>query len=149
MTLYSTLLLAHLLGATVWTGGHLVLCLSVLPSALRMRDASPVQRFEAAYERIGLPALVVQVATGLGLAWTLLPDAQAWWFGDSPVARLVRIKLVLLAATVALALHARLRLVPHLDGARLPALGLHIVAVTVLAVLFVVAGLGLRAGLLL
>lgn len=149
MSLYASLLLAHVLGATVWTGGHLVLCLSVLPAALRARNPVPVQRFEAAYERIGLPALVVQVATGLGLAWILLPDVQAWWSADSAVAHLVRIKLVLLAATVALALHARLRLVPHLDAARLTALGLHIVAVTTLAVLLVVAGLGLRTGLLL
>lgn len=148
MSLFALLLLAHVLGACVWTGGHLVLCLSVLPGALRARDPQPVQRFEAAYERIGLPALLVQVASGLGLAWALLPDAAAWLVDDAPVAQLVRIKLTLLAATVALALHARLRLIPRLDASRLVPLAFHIVAVTALAVLLVVAGVGLRTGLL-
>lgn len=145
MSLYAGLLTAHLLGATVWTGGHLVLCLSVLPMALRARDPDPVRRFEAAYERIGLPALLVQVASGLGLAHLLLGSPAAL-LEDSPLARLVWTKLALLAATVALAAHARLSIIPRLDAARLPALGLHIVAVTALAVGFVVAGLGLRTG---
>lgn len=148
MSLFALLLLAHVIGATIWTGGHLVLCLSVLPSALRARDPVSVQRFEAGYERVGLPALFVQVASGLVLAWTMLPDASAWLIHDTPVAQLVRIKLALLTATVALALHARLRLIPRLDASRLAPLAGHIVAVTALAVLFVVAGLGLRTGLL-
>lgn len=145
MSLFPILLLVHVLGATVWTGGHLVLCLSVLPAALRAGDPEPVQRFEAAYERIGMAALALQVASGLGLAYMLLPDVTAW-LGGSPVARLVHVKLGLLAATVALALHARLRVLPRLDAARLPMLGAHIVGVTLLAVLFVAAGLGLRTG---
>lgn len=146
MSLYASLLTAHLLGATVWTGGHLVLCLSVLPTALRARDPDPVRRFEAAYERIGLPALLVQVASGLGLAHLLLASPAAL-LEDSPLARLVWAKLASLAATVALAAHARLSIIPRLDAARLPALAVHIVAVTALAVGFVVAGLGLRTGL--
>lgn len=146
MSVHAALLTAHLLGATVWTGGHLVLCLSVLPTALRLRDAEPVRRFEAAYERIGLPALLVQVASGLGLA-QLMFGAPAALLEDSPLSRLVWTKLALLAATVALAAHARLSIIPRLDAARLPALALHIVAVTAMAVGFVVAGLGLRTGL--
>lgn len=146
MSLYAALLIAHLLGATVWTGGHLVLCLSVLPGALRLRDAEPVRRFENAYERVGLPALLVQVASGLGLVHVLVPS-PAMLLADSPVTRLVWTKLALLAATVALAAHARLAIIPRLDAARLPALAVHIVAVTALAVGFVVAGSGLRTGL--
>ena len=146
MSAYAALLVAHVLGATVWTGGHLVLGLSVLPAALRARDPDPVRRFEKAYERIGLPALLVQVATGLGLAHALLPSPVALLDG-SPVARLVATKLGLLALTLVLAAHARLALLPRLDAARLPMLALHIAAVTLLAVGLVVAGLGLRIGL--
>lgn len=147
MNAYAALLIAHVLGATVWTGGHLVLCLSVLPSALRARDPEPIRRFESVYERIGLPALLVQVATGLALAHARLPSVSALP-DDSPVARLVGIKLALLGATVALALHARLWILPRLDAARLTVLALHIAGVTALAVGFVIAGLGLRTGLL-
>lgn len=145
MDTYAPLLLAHVLGACVWTGGHLVLCVSVLPGALRRRDAEPVRRFEAAYERIGLPALLLQVATGLALAQALLPPSD-WVLDGSPVARLVRLKLALLVATVALAAHARLRLIPRLAARRLPALAVHIVIVTGLSVALVAAGLGIRTG---
>lgn len=146
MSSYAALLVLHVLGATVWTGGHLVLCLSILPAAWRAHDAEPVRRFEAAYERVGVPALLVQVATGLGLAYRLLPSPSSL-MDDSPVSRLVWTKLGLLAATVVLATHARLAIVPRLDAARLPALALHIVAVTAIAAGFVVAGLGPRIGL--
>ncbi|TDO16827.1 MULTISPECIES: hypothetical protein [Halomonas] len=34
------LLLLHLLGATVWTGGHLVLAATILPRVLKGRDVA-------------------------------------------------------------------------------------------------------------
>lgn len=61
-------LVLHLLGATVWVGGHLVLLITVLPKALRDRNPHPVLEFEKPFERIGIPALVLQVITGLWLA---------------------------------------------------------------------------------
>lgn len=146
MTLHAICLLLHVLGATVWTGGHLVFALSVLPGAVKRRDVAAVHAFEAAYERLGIGALVVQVATGLLLAWSYLPDVPAWIDDDTPVARLVRLKLALLAATLALAAHVRLRVLPRLDGARLPLLYAHVLAVTLVAVGFVAAGVGLRLG---
>lgn len=146
MTLHAICLLLHVLGATVWTGGHLVFALSVLPGAVQRRDVAAVHAFEAAYERLGIGALVVQVATGLLLAWGYLPDAHAWLADATPVARLVRIKLALLAATLALAAHVRLRVLPRLDASRLPLLYAHVLAVTAVAVGFVAAGVGLRLG---
>jgi len=138
-------LTAHLLGAAVWVGGHLVLALSVLPRALRDRRAATVSEFEAGFERVGLPALAVQIVTGLWLAEHLL-GAPGDWFDDDPIARAVQVKLALLFATGALALHARLRVIPRLSDETLPTLAWHIVAVTVMAVLFVVAGASIRFG---
>jgi hypothetical protein len=48
--------------------------------------------------------------------------------------------------TLALGLHARLRIIPKLDAAGLPALCSHIIAITVTAVLFLVLGVGIRTG---
>ena len=107
MNTHAFLLLAHLLGASVWTGGHLVLALGVLPGALRARDARPVQDFEARYERIGIPALLVQVGTGLWMAARAVPVAR-WLDHATPGAAWVTLKLVLLAITAGLAVHARL-----------------------------------------
>lgn len=52
----------------------------------------------------------------------------------------------LLAATFALALNARFRIIPKLDAARLPLLALHIHAVLALGVGFVIVGMLLRTG---
>jgi putative copper export protein len=143
---YRLLVILHLLGATVWVGGHLVLCLSVLPRALRAGDPGPVREFEGGFERIGIPALLLQVVTGLVLALRWAPDPATWIWPTTPAAALVRLKLMLLAATILLAVDARLRLVPRLDAARLPALAWHIVAVTAIAVAMLVVGVGIRTG---
>lgn len=138
------LLFLHLLGASVWVGGHLVLLFGVLPGALRRRDPQPVRNFEQIYERIGIPALLIQIVTGLWMASLWLPHAQ--WFSATPVAHLVQAKLVLLALTAALGLHARLALIPKLDAQSLPHLGAHIVLITLTAVAFVWVGAGFRFG---
>lgn len=136
------LLFIHLLGASVWAGGHLLLLLSVLPGAMRQRDPQPVRAFEQLYERVGIPALLVQAVSGFWLASLWLP--HRYWFDATPVAHLIQAKLLLLALTLALALHARLTLIPKLDARRLPQLGLHILLITLGAVAFVWVGSGFR-----
>ena len=144
--MYGTLLVLHVLAATVWTGGHLVLALTVLPRVLRERSVTELLRFESGYERIGIPALLIQVVTGVWLSHRLLPDVSQWLSFESPVARLIGIKLLLLAATIGFAVDARLRIIPKLTEERLTSLAWHIVPVTVISVLFVITGLSLRAG---
>jgi putative copper export protein len=139
-------LFLHLLAATVWTGGHLILALAILPRVLRSRSAAELLQFESAYERIGLPALLIQVISGLMLAHSLSPDLTRWFDFDDPVGRLIGLKLGLLFLTAAFAIDARLRLIPKLDASRLNSLAWHIVPVTVISVLFVVVGLSFRTG---
>lgn len=142
---YPALLVAHVLGATVWTGGHLLLALSVLPAALRQRNVGTIRNFENAFEKIGLPALAAQVASGLWLALRAAPP-ETWFDPADPVGRIIGLKLALLAITALLAIHARLFLIPKLDASRLPLLAWHIGGVTLLSVLFVAAGVALRFG---
>ena len=144
--MYGAILLLHILAATVWTGGHLVLAIAILPRVLRERSPARLLEFESAYERVGIPALVVQVGTGLWLAHRMVPELSRWLaFGD-PVATLVGVKLLLLATTVVFALDARLRLIPRLSEQNLGALARHIVPVTIVSVLFVVVGVSFRTG---
>ena len=145
MASYYTFLSLHILGATIWAGGHLVLALTILPNALRQQRASIVSEFEQRFERIGLPALAIQIVTGLWLAHHLLgpPDR---WFESNPVARVVQVKLGLLAVTIGLAVDARIRVIPKLSDATLPTLAWHIRVVTLAAVLFVLAGVSIRVG---
>lgn len=146
--MYSYVLLIHVLAATVWTGGHLVLATTVLPRALAARDPRILLDFEAGYERIGMPALIVQVLSGLWMAHAMLPDVAAWFAFDTLPSRLIVFKLALLLVTLLTALDARLRIIPRLSAATLPAMARRIVLVTVLSVLFVAAGVSFRGGLL-
>lgn len=144
--MYGVVLLLHVLGATIWTGGHLVLAFVILPGVLREKAPEVMLRFEAGYERIGIPALIVQVATGLWLAWRVLPDLDRWLAFDDPVSRLVGTKLTLLAVTAVLAADARLRIIPRLTPDNLYSLALHIVPVTLVSILFVAVGVSFRTG---
>ncbi|MFP4512143.1 MAG: CopD family protein [Acidimicrobiales bacterium] len=145
MASYYTFLSLHIIGATVWAGGHLVLALTILPNALEQRSARSVSEFEQRFERIGLPALAIQIVTGLWLAERLLGPPDRWFEANS-LALMVQVKLGLLAATVGLAVHARLRVIPKLSDATLPTLAWHIRVVTLAAVLFTLAGASIRLG---
>jgi putative copper export protein len=145
MASYYTFLSLHILGATVWAGGHLVLALTILPNALRQQSAAPVIEFERRFERLGLPALAVQIVSGLWLAERMLGSPDHWFEGNS-LARLVQVKLGLLAVTLGLAIHARFRVIPKLSDATLPTLAWHIRIVTLAAVLLVLAGASIRFG---
>jgi putative copper export protein len=146
MNLHHAALLLHVLAATIWTGGHLVLALAVLPRVLRERSPQRLREFEAGYERVGMPALLVQVASGLWLAHQLLPAAADWRNFASPVTQLVLAKLALLAATAVTAVHARLFIIPTLSEATLPRMARRIGFVTLMSVLFVAVGVGFRFG---
>jgi putative copper export protein len=146
METYRVLVMLHLLGATIWVGGHLVLALTVLPRAMRAHDPAIVRDFESGYERLGIPALLLQIVTGIWLAQRWIPNAAGWFLPATPQAWLIVAKLALLVATAVLGAHARLRIIPKLDADRLPALRAHIVAITIVAVLFLVLGVGVRTG---
>lgn len=144
-TLYYVLLLLHIVGATIWTGGHIVLATTVLPRALRSRRVEILMDFEQGYERLGMPALGVQVVTGLWLAHRLLGSPTHWLDGN-PLARVVQFKLLCLAGTAALAIHAKTRVLPRLGNDNLPVMAWHIRGVTIFSVLLVVAGASARLG---
>jgi len=117
VSVFPLLVIVHALAATVWTGGHLVLDLGVLPRALRTKSAAQIRAFEELFD----PA--------------------------NPIGMLVGVKLLLLAGTAALAVHARLRLIPSLTDANLSGLAWHIRGITALATAFVVGALIRLGGL--
>lgn len=140
------LLFLHLLGSAIWVGGHIILTLAILPKALVTHDPTRLLAFETVFERIGLPALGVQVVTGLWLSFRVAPDASTWINVGDPLGRAIIMKLVLLTTTIVLALHARLALIPRLNAQNLPILAAHVLAITLIAIAFVGAGLSLRYG---
>lgn len=144
--LYQIILTLHVLAATIWTGGHLVLSTVVLPRVLKNRSSEELLRFESAYERIGIPALIIQVITGLWLAYRYIPDVSLWFAFNNPTSNLIATKLTLLAVTFGFAIDARLRIIPNLTPEKLPALAWHVIPVTIVSVLFVIVGVAFRTG---
>lgn len=141
--LLKILILLHVLSACVWVGGHLVLALSVLPKALREKNPEGVRAFEERYERVGIPALLIQVVTGVWIAHLYIGVKNFFSFShviDSHIS----VKLILLMLTFLLAIHARLFIIPKLNVNNLPQLAWHIIAVTLLAVALLFTGLNLR-----
>ena len=118
----------------------------VLPSVLKNRNPQQLLDFEQVYEKIGMPALIIQVVTGLMLAYRMLPDITLWFDMSIPLSHGIMAKLLLLALTVLFALDARFRVIPKLSADNLWDMALHIIPVTVISVLFVLAGVSFRAG---
>jgi putative copper export protein len=144
--LFKILVVLHILGATVWTGGHLVLAATVLPQALKHHAPDRIHQFEEHFEGFGLTALLLQVTTGLWLTWTYFPNFQNFLAFDSYLSTYIGIKLLLLLGTITLAIHARFFIIPNLTKETLNSLAYHIIGVTTLAVLFAILGAGIRLG---
>ncbi len=137
------LILLHVLGATVWAGGHLILSIGFLPKALREKNIQIILDFEKQYERVGIPALLLQVITGFWMATIYIPFND-WLSLATPHHAYLWVKIILLVSTIGFAIHARLFIVPNLTIEKLPSLAFHIIVATVLAVSFVVTGLSFR-----
>ena len=144
--MFELLLLLHILAATIWTGGHIVLTTVVLPKVLRERSPEQLLRFESGYEKIGIPSLIIQVVTGIALAHQQLGETGQWFDFENPVSRLIFFKLLLLALTAAFAVDARLRLIPRLREENLVSLAWHVIPVTIISILFVIVGVSFRTG---
>jgi putative copper export protein len=144
--IYYVLLTLHVLSATIWTGGHLILSIRYLPRALKEKNADIVRQFESKYEKLGMHALALLIITGLLQGFYLLPNFGDWFKHNNYIAINLTIKLTLLILTLLLALHARLRIIPKLNNENLKLLAFHIIAVTVIAVLLVIVGVSFRYG---
>ncbi|NYZ65816.1 CopD family protein [Endozoicomonas sp. SM1973] len=144
--MYGIVLLLHILAATIWTGGHIVLAVVVLPKVLKNRSPEQLLDFESVYEKIGMPALIIQVATGIWLAFNLVPGFSLWFDLSNPVSKVILAKLILLGLTVGFALDARFRVIPSLNSDSLVDMAWHIIPVTIFSILFIVVGVSFKTG---
>jgi putative copper export protein len=144
---YTIFLFLHLLFATIWVGGHLVLSIGILPQAIKTKDVSIIVNFESIYEKIGIPSLVGQILTGIILFLMRVENYSVLLRWDDFIGRHFILKILLLLFTIGLAIHARLRIVPKLNKENLNILAIHIIAVSIVGVLFVLVGISIRLGI--
>lgn len=156
------LLFFHLLGASVWIGGHIYLVLIVVPNALKQHNPQALLNFEQGFEKLGMTALITQVITGLTMANQLLPS-WSQLFNPFPnvsqdISILITLKLTWLIYTILTALSAQLLVIPRLKQA-LQAENIavsqkyfkifiaHISLIMLLGLAFLVTGVLFRTGL--
>lgn len=145
--LFQVLLTLHLLGSSVWVGGHLILAITILPRALRLHDPAIISEFESKYERVGIPALLIQIITGVSLTYFYVNNIFDVFDFAYSQHTLIAIKLLLIVATIAIAAHARLRIISNLKESNLRFLAIHIITITVIAVTTMILGGLVRIGI--
>ncbi|MCX4029275.1 CopD family protein [Spartinivicinus marinus] len=123
-----------------------MLAVVVLPKVLKNRSPEQLLDFESVYEKIGMPALIIQVATGIWLAFNLVPGFSLWFDLSNPVSKVILAKLILLGLTVGFALDARFRVIPSLNSDSLVDMAWHIIPVTIFSILFIVVGVSFKTG---
>ena len=149
MYTHHILLVLHLIAATIWVGGHLVLAIGYLPKALKHKDFSYIGNFEKTYEPIGMPSLAVLIITGILMAYDYNAGFSSWFSFATPIERVVSLKLTFLLTTVCFAISAQTRVLPKLRKGqlnKLPEMAMHIICVTLIGVLMVILGSLVRIG---
>ena len=149
MYTHNILLVLHLIAATIWVGGHLVLAIGYLPKALKHKDFSYIGNFEKTYEPIGMPSLAVLIITGILMAYDYNAGFSSWFSFATPIERVVSLKLTFLLTTVCFAISAQTRVLPKLRKGqlnKLPEMAVHIICVTLIGVLMVILGSLVRIG---
>lgn len=140
------LLILHLIAATVWVGGHLLLAIRYLPKALKSKDVEIIKSFEKQYEALGLPALLILIITGIWMAYDYGITVSQWFSFSGALEKVVSIKLLLLFSTLLLAIHARLFIIPGLSAARLKLMAAHIIMISLIGLAMLVLGTFVRVG---
>ena len=149
MYTHHILLVLHLIAATIWVGGHLVLAIGYLPKALKHKDFSYIGNFEKTYEPIGMPSLAVLIITGILMAYDYNAGFSSWFSFATPIERVVSLKLTFLLTTGCFAISAQTRVLPKLRKGqlnKLPEMAVHIICVTLIGVLMVILGSLVRIG---
>jgi len=139
-------LIVHLIAATIWVGGHLLLSLRYLPEALKKRDVTSIKNFKDKFEPVGLPSLLILVITGVLMAYDYKVTFTQWFSFSNSIEKIVSIKLILLFTTVALAINAQLFVFPKLTAEKLKPVAFQIIVVTVLGVCMLILGSLVRIG---
>ncbi|MDU6658612.1 MAG: CopD family protein [Capnocytophaga sp.] len=149
MYTHHLILILHLIAATIWVGGHLVLAIGYLPKALKRKDFSYIGNFEKTYEPIGMPSLAVLVITGILMAYDYNAGLSSWFSFATPIERVVSLKLICLLTSICFAISAQTRVLPKLRKGQLNKLSemaVHIICVTLIGVVMVILGSLVRIG---
>lgn len=142
------LLLFHLLGASIWVGGHIILSVIILPQVWKEKSVEKLFHFESRYEWIGMPALALMLITGVRMAYLYNVKIATWFTFKNPIETVISFKLLCLFSLVLFALSAQFYVLPRLkrDSQKLPLMAFHILSVTTISLVMLILGSFIRYG---
>ncbi|OXB11294.1 copper resistance protein CopD [Flavobacterium plurextorum] len=146
MKLHHFLLIIHLISATIWVGGHLVLSIRYLPSALKQKDPSIILNYEKKFEALGMSSLLLLIITGIMMAYDFGVSFDSWFSFSSGIEKVVSVKLLLLLFTFLLALIAQFSVIPNLSKHNINKMAVLIISVSLIGVTMLILGSSVRYG---
>jgi uncharacterized membrane protein len=143
---HQLILIIHLLAATIWVGGHLLLVFRFLPATLKHKDLTILNDFRAKFGKIGIPSLLILVLTGVLSAYDYGVPVSKWFSFSEPIEKIVSSKLLLLFASLALAVHSQKFVFPKLTAEKMTFAIIEIITVTLIGVMMLILGSFIRLG---
>lgn len=140
------LLILHILSASVWIGGHLILAIRYVPEAIKLKSNLPITNFRNKFEPLGMLALIILVITGVAMAYDYDVKIDTWFSFFSPIEKVISSKLILFVITVISAIFATISIFPKLNGKVTNLLVFFIYLVTIIALTMAVLGTFIRYG---
>ncbi len=136
----------HVLAATIWAGGHLALVFMYLIPAFKSKSLKEVLAFEDKYEKIGIPALLILVITGLYQSYKFIPNLSKWFDFSNHYSAHFSAKIIMILMIFSLALDMKQRVLKK-TNINFYDFVIHVFMVTTLSVLLVIVGLSIRLGI--
>ena len=139
-------LIIHLLAATIWVGGHLLLLLRYVPKAIKSKSLEELSAFRKNFEPVGIPSLFILILTGILMAYDYNITFEKWFLFENSIEKIVSIKLILLFISLTLAFITIKFVLPSINKISPFILYFIIFLVTTIAVTMLVLGSLVRVG---
>ena len=144
--IHPILLILHLLAASIWVGGHLLLSIRFLPEALQKKDLSIILNFKDKFEVVGLPSILILLISGIMMAYNYGVPFSRWFSFSDGIEKIISIKLILIFTTIILAAYSQLYIFPKANSERMFPLAFQIILVTLIGVGMLVLGSLIQLG---
>ena len=139
-------LIIHLLAATIWVGGHLILLLRYVPKAIKSKSLEELSLFRKNFEPIGMPSLFILIITGIMMAYDFNVSIDKWFSFENSIEKIISIKLILLLISLTLAFITLKFVLPSINKLSPFLLYFIIFLVTIIAITMLILGSLIRIG---
>lgn len=143
----SVLVILHILGASIWIGGMLIMALGALPKAKKASDASLLKNYEGSFHILGMIAITIQFLTGFRLAMIYAGGMKGLFNFSNHAAVLFMWKLVIVLLSAGLFVVFKKKTLSNLDNNNISSASAIVWLIALLAIAQMVLGLGFSRGI--